>query len=68
MEPDHLQDMSYEALEMKIYLILGGPCLLFITSPSFPSHLPNAQYFLEPNISQAPWHCCEMGNNPISIL
>lgn len=67
MEPDHLQDKEYEALEREsLYLILGSLCLLFITFLFFA--LTNAQHFLGPDISQALWHCCEMGNKPISIL
>lgn len=50
MEPDPLQDKEYEALEREsLYLILGGLCLLFITSPFFRSHkcpaFPRARYF-----------------------
>lgn len=64
MEPDYLQDKEYEALKRRsLYLILGGLCLLFIIFFA----LTNAQHFLGPDISQAPWHCCEMGNKPISI-
>ena len=70
MESRSLQGKKYAALKGKsLYLILGGFCLLFITSFFFFFFSSSSvQYFLGSNISQALQHRCEMGNKPIYIL